>query len=81
MKYTIEKLYNSELKCYYCSEKVFILYDIVRETKQWTLDRIDNDIGHIKDNVIISCLGCNLKRRRTSKDAFLFTKKLNIVKS
>uniref|UniRef100_A0A6C0D8I9 HNH domain-containing protein n=1 Tax=viral metagenome TaxID=1070528 RepID=A0A6C0D8I9_9ZZZZ len=78
---TINKLYESKLLCYYCNDKMFILYDIVREMKQWTLDRIDNDIGHNSNNVVISCLDCNLKRRRTNKDAFLFTKQLNIVKS
>jgi len=77
----IDKLYECGLKCHYCNEKTYILYDLVRETKQWTLDRINNDIGHNADNVLISCLDCNLKRRRTSKDAFLFTKQLNIVKS
>ena len=60
---------------------MFLLYDIVREAKQWTLDRINNDIGHNIDNVLISCLECNLKRRRTNKDAFLFTKQLVIVKN
>ena len=60
---------------------MFLLYDIVREAKQWTLDRINNDIGHNTDNVLISCLECNLKRRRTNKDAFLFTKQLVIVKN
>ena len=77
----IEKLKECNLTCYYCSHKMFLLYDIVREAKQWTLDRINNDIGHNTDNVLISCLECNLKRRRTNKDAFLFTKQLVIVKN
>ena len=47
---------------------------------QWTLDRIDNERPHTKDNILISCLECNLKRRRMDKDKFEFTKKLNIVK-
>jgi 5-methylcytosine-specific restriction endonuclease McrA len=81
IKDTIDKLYESKLLCHYCNEKMFLLYDIVRETKQWTLDRINNDIGHQYDNIVIACLDCNLKRRRTNKDAFLFTKQLNIVKS
>jgi 5-methylcytosine-specific restriction endonuclease McrA len=80
-KEVIEKLYDCSLECYYCKEKTYILYDIVRETKQWTLDRINNDLGHNTDNVVIACLDCNLKRRRTNKDAFLFTKQLHIVKS
>ena len=78
---TINLLHESKLQCHYCREKTFLLYDIVREMSQWTLDRIDNDIGHNAGNLVISCLGCNLKRRRTGKDAFLFTKQLNIVKS
>lgn len=77
----INKLYECSLQCHYCKEKTFILYDLVREMRQWTLDRINNDDGHNTDNVIISCLECNLKRRRTNKDAFLFTKQLNIIKS
>jgi len=78
---TIKKLHSCSLACYYCKNKTAILYDIVREMNQWTLDRINNDLGHNTDNVVISCLECNLKRRRTGKDAFLFTKQLNIVKS
>jgi hypothetical protein len=42
------------------------------------LDRINNDLGHNNDNVVISCLECNLKRRKKSKDSFLFTKQLKI---
>jgi hypothetical protein len=81
LKEVIKMLYECELDCCYCKEKTIILYDLVREMKQWTLDRINNDFGHNANNVIISCLDCNLKRRRTNKDAFLFTKQLNIVKS
>ena len=42
------------MKCIYCSEEVFILYERVRETKQWTLDRINNDIGHNSGNLVIA---------------------------
>ena len=31
--------------------------------QMWTLDRIDNNIGHNRDNVVISCLACNLQKR------------------
>ena len=78
---TIELLQSSNLECHYCSQQIHILYEIVREQMQWTLDRIDNDKGHNKNNVVISCLKCNLNRRRTSKDAFMFTKNLNIIKT
>ena len=77
----IGELYDSKLECHYCSKVVYLLYEMVRENSQWTLDRLDNNIGHNRGNVVISCLGCNLKRRRTNKDAFLFTKKLQLVKT
>ena len=76
----IEKLVISKLKCYYCKHELYIFYKEARDSYQWTLDRIDNDIGHYTDNVVISCLECNLKRRRTNSDAFLFTKQLRIKK-
>jgi len=68
------------MKCYYCKEEVYILYKNIRENLQWTLDRVDNDLGHINDNLVISCLKCNLKRRKQNDIAFLFTKQLDIKK-
>jgi hypothetical protein len=77
----IKLLVDSELKCHYCSQEVFVLYEKVREGKQWSLDRINNDIGHNNNNLVIACLECNLKRRRTNKDAFMFTKNMVIIKT
>jgi hypothetical protein len=76
----IEKLIQSNLQCHYCNENIFILYEIVRENKQWTLDRINNDLGHNEDNIVISCLQCNLQRRNTNSNKFLFTKQLILNK-
>ena len=76
----IDKLVLSKMKCYYCKENMLLVYENVREPKQWTLDRIDNSIGHYTDNVVISCLDCNLKRRNTNMKKFLFTKKLSLTK-
>ena len=77
----LEKMIECKLKCYYCKDCMIVLYDLVREMKQWTVDRIDNDIGHNKDNFYLACLECNLKRRRQSDTKFLFTKQLNLLKS
>jgi hypothetical protein len=73
-------LLKTEAKCFYCFSEMFVLYEKVREGKQWTLDRINNDLGHNTDNVVLACLECNLKRRCQSKEGFLFTKQLKIVK-
>lgn len=76
----INKMVECELKCYYCSTEMNVLYDISREMKQWTVDRIDNDLGHNLTNYYLACLECNLKRRRRSDDKFLFTKQMKLVK-
>jgi hypothetical protein len=76
----IDKLVQTEMKCYYCSIKMSLLYENVRDPCQWTIDRIDNNLGHNNDNYVLACLKCNLKRRRQNSNDFLFTKQLNIVK-
>ena len=77
---TLDLLSSSGLRCHYCADEVFILYEKVRENKQWSLDRINNDIGHNSGNLVIACLECNLKRRRTNKDSFMFTKNMVICR-
>lgn len=76
----LELLLVSKMKCRYCFKNLFILYESQREKLQWTLDRINNDLGHNNDNVIISCLDCNLRRRRLDADKYLFTKQMKLVK-
>jgi hypothetical protein len=81
LKDIIEKMIACEMKCYYCFEPMFLLYEKVRESKQWSVDRLDNDQGHNQHNFVLACLECNLKRRRRTADKFLFTKQLTIVKT
>jgi hypothetical protein len=76
----INKMIECQLKCRYCNENMNVLYDLKREIKQWSVDRIDNEIGHNLDNFHLACLDCNLKRRRRTDEKFLFTKQLNIIK-
>jgi len=80
MNSVIEKLIKTEMHCFYCNYEVVVLYEIVRELTQWSIDRINNDEGHNKENFVIACLNCNIKRRNTNSEKFLFTKKLNLIK-
>lgn len=59
----VDKLLESQLKCYYCNKDVVILYNKKKESLQWTLERLNNNLGHYKENTCISCLKCNLGRR------------------
>ena len=80
LSYVIQLLIESGLRCHYCACESYLLYEIVRETKQWSLDRINNDLGHNKGNLVMACLECNLKRRRINKDAFFMTRNLKIFR-
>jgi hypothetical protein len=73
---TIHLLTNTNLICYYCKENMKIIYDDVKDEKQWTLDRIDNNNGHNINNVLICCLKCNLKRRKQNMVRFHFAEKM-----
>lgn len=73
-------LKESGLHCHYCHCAVYLLYEYVRENKQWTLDRIDNSQGHNFGNVEIACLDCNLRRRCKKKEDFYIDKNLTITK-
>ncbi len=74
------KLLGSKLSCYYCKGDLCILYDEVRQDDQWTLERIDNSIGHSCENTVVACLECNLKRGTRSSKDFHFAKQLVIKK-
>jgi|UniRef100_A0A6C0AKS8 hypothetical protein len=76
----IEKLVVSKLKCYYCKCSMLLCYEEKREKTQWSLDRINNNIGHFTNNVVCSCLECNLKKRTRDAEKFRFTKQMKIKK-
>lgn len=77
----IEKLFVCSLKCHYCDKNMQVIYKYKRCPRQWTLDRVSNNIGHNHNNVVMSCLSCNLTRRCLNSEKFLFTRKLNIIKT
>lgn len=79
--FILNLLKENEFKCYYCKNNVKVLYKLVRESSQWSIERINNEFGHNKDNVTIACLDCNLKRKTMYHERFKFTKQLNIVKN
>ncbi len=75
----LQKLEEAEGKCFYCRQIVWILYDNVREPRQWTLERLDNTKGHTYDNVEIACLSCNLRRRTMKYERYIMTKQIQHV--
>ena len=80
LEYILQLLSECNLSCFYCHEPVFLWYEVCREAKQWSVERIDNALGHDVGNVEIACLSCNLKRRCMYHERFAFTKDLKIQK-
>lgn len=76
----LERFIISKLKCNFCNDTVNIFYREVREKKQWTLDRINNNLPHSIENVHICCLECNIKRRNRNYDKFLLSKQIKLEK-
>jgi len=76
----IQKLNDSQLKCYYCKCDLLILFNKKRDGTQWTLERLDNNLGHYESNTCIACLKCNLKRRTDSHEYFKQGKQLQLIK-
>ena len=76
----IEKLLSCRLACVHCKVNVLVLYKNVRDPVQWTLDRINNSLGHNIGNIQISCLKCNIQRGTKSFIKFNATKHQKINK-
>ena len=72
-------LADHQLQCTFCHRPLLLLYSLAYEGAQWTLDRIDNSLGHTLQNVLPACLTCNLRRRRQSHHRFALKKTTYIV--
>lgn len=73
-------LRESNLKCFYCQQNVYIEYTHTNRMYQWTLDRIDNSKNHDVKNCVIACLSCNLKRRNINATKYKITKQMKLEK-
>lgn len=72
---TLSKLNECKMLCYYCKMQM------TREGKQqWTLDRIENHIPHTRNNVVISCLACNLRKRVHISEKYKYSMQLTDIK-
>ena len=55
------EMYNT-LNCHYCNKYIYIIPLVKYDSLQLTFDRIDNDLPHTKDNIILCCFLCNTIR-------------------
>ena len=77
-KFVVSQI-RKKLGGYYCKQVTRLMYENVLDPQQWTLDRIDNTMGHNRTNVIIACLTCNLRRRCAHTSKYVMTKQLQCI--
>ena len=76
----VKLLVDSNLSCFYCRKWTTLFYENVREPRQWSLERLSNAEGHNRDNVVIACLECNMRRRTMYYERYIATKQLKVNK-
>lgn len=76
-----EMMIHQKYKCYYCHKQFLMLYKNTRDPLQWSIDRVDNSKSHCLDNIVVSCLQCNLQRRTRDATEFYNTRNVTITKT
>ena len=76
----VDLLLTSRLSCFYCGCWTTLFYEYVRDSKQWSLERLSNEQGHNRDNVVLACLECNMRRRTMYYERYVATKQLRVNK-
>jgi biotin synthase-like enzyme len=61
LEYINQLQFESGSRCVYCLAKVSLNLS-AKNNHLLTLDRIYNEVGHIKSNVQIACFSCNMAR-------------------
>ena len=72
---------ESRLRCYYCRTNCSVIYAEPMFKYQWTLDRVSNDQGHNRQNVVVACLKCNLHRGVKPSCKYKMGKQMKFIKS
>lgn len=61
-EYVNQLMQNANNKCNWCQCECKLTNYENRDLQQWSVDRIDNSLGHVEGNIVLSCLRCNYKR-------------------
>ena len=55
---------EQDQQCYHCNCVMTLEFSTTtRIPTQISIQRLDNDLPHIKSNCVLSCLSCNVKRK------------------
>ena len=59
LEFLQEQHIKQQNKCGYCQIEMEFTFDNNKNPNQITIERLNNDIGHIKSNCIFACFKCN----------------------
>lgn len=76
----LRALLERRMVCAYCLKRMSFFPRERGDLFQWTLDRVDNNDGHSMDNCEISCLQCNLRKKRRDCENFKFGMQVKVTK-
>lgn len=65
------KLYEQDYKCLYCKCELLLEKYRRHDSKQFSIDRINNNEAHLTFNCNVVCEGCNNKKRCRGVEEFL----------
>lgn len=65
MDWIKEELKNQNNECIYCLKEMKLINFEPYDPDQFTIDRINNNYAHLKDNCTLSCLNCNINHTNT----------------
>ena len=67
--FLLDKLKEQEGVCFYCGCE---MQTMNRQADDGlTIERLDNNIAHTKDNCVLACFECNCKKHHLFKEPFL----------
>jgi hypothetical protein len=58
----LQLLILQDEKCFFCDCDM-LLYDYSRHPDSFTCDRLNNSIGHCRENIVMSCFHCNVSKK------------------
>lgn len=67
------KLCRQEGKCLYCDTELKLINYKPYQANQMSIDRLDSNKGHTKNNTVICCYHCNTKKGKKTPKEYLKT--------
>ena len=76
-QWVIDRLLAQKNECCWCNKQLLLVNYRPYDPDQFSIDRLDNKLGHTQDNCVISCYKCNADRGAEYLNSMLEYRKKN----